>query len=113
MKNNAIAAAPEDIVLTSNVARRIVILGTASFKGNSTWKVKFGEFGGSSSVLASISDAVSLAAIDNGTERFDKGDVLFVELKTTQTLSHGKIIDSYEIQKVLEHKTSIDQLSLS
>lgn len=112
MKNNAIATAPEEIVLTSDVARRIVIIGSAIFKGNAKLKVKFGEFGESSSVLASISDEKFLAALDQGTERFGKGDALFVELKTTQTLSHGKIIDSYEIWKVLEHKTSVEQLSL-
>ena len=76
---------------------------------NAKWKVKIGE---QLSVFVSISDCEFLAAINRGEERFGKGDVLFVELETTQTLANGKIIVSYDIQKVLDHKTSAEQLSL-
>ena len=105
----AIMAAPEEVKLTSSVSKCVVMIETAAFKDNAKWKVKIGE---QLSVFVSISDCEFMAAIDRGEERFGKGDVLFVELETTQTLANGKIIVSYDIQKVLDHKTSAEQLSL-
>lgn len=106
---DAITASPEEIPLISSVSKCIVMIETAAFKDNAKWKVKIGE---QFSVFTSISDADFLAAIDRGEERFGKGDVLLVELETAQTLSNGKIQVSYDIKKVLEHKTSAEQLSL-
>ena len=106
---DAIAAPPEEIPLLSSVSKCIVMIETAAFKDNAKWKVKIGE---QLSVFVSISDDAFLAAIDRGEERFGKGDVLLVELETSQTLSNGKIMVSYNIRKVIEHKTSAEQLSL-
>ena len=102
------AAAPEKI-LTSNVSRSIVMIETAAFKDKAKWRVKIGE---GASVFASISDKAFLADIDAGRERFGKGDVLLVELESTQMLSNGKLIIKHDIKKVLQHRTSAEQLTL-
>ena len=107
---DAITASPKDVLLSENVSKCAVMIETAAFKDNAKWKVKTGEQ--SPSVYASISDEDFLAAIDSGKERFGKGDVLWVELETVQTLSNGKLMQSYNIKKVLDHKTSAEQLTL-
>lgn len=85
------------------------MIETAAFKENAKWKVKIGK---QNSVFVSILDEDFLKAIDNGTERFGKGDILLVELQTKQVLSNGKVQNLYNIIKVLEHKRSIEQLNL-
>lgn len=105
----SIFSTPEDRVLTENVTRCVVMIETAAFKENAKWKVKIGE---QNSVFVSILDEDFLTAIDNGTERFGKGDILLVELQTRQILSDGKMQISYSIIKVLEHKRSLEQLNL-
>ena len=92
-----------------NVNKCIVTIETAAFKDKAKWRIKIGE---QVSVFAAISDEKFLAAIDSGEERFGKGDVLLVLLEAEQTLSGGKIMVSYNITQVLEHKTSAEQLSL-
>ena len=60
------------------------------------------------SVFASSSDQQFLHAVDNGKERFGKGDVLVVELETIQVLKDRKIQTLWDIRKVVEHKTSVE-----
>ena len=85
------------------------MIETAAFKENAKWKVKIAE---QSSVFVSIDDQQFLQNINNGTELFGKGDVLYVDLETKQILSNGKINIQYTIKKVHEHKRSAEQLSL-
>lgn len=107
---DAIFAAPEDKVLTSNISRSIVMLETAALKDRSSkWKVKLGE---SQSVYVSISDEVFMKRVDDGIELFGKGDVLLVDIESTQVLSEGRLQMRYDIKRVLEHKRSAEQLTL-
>ena len=105
---SALQASPADRILTSNVSERVVTLETAAFKDHAKWKVRLGDF----SVFVSISDREFLEAVDNGSKRFGKGDVLLVQLRTTQTLSDGRIVETFDVEKVLQHKASVEQLSL-
>ena len=105
----AISAAPEDRVLSENEVDCIIVIEMISFKDQSKWRVKRGE---RDTIYVSISDEDFLQKIDAGEERFGKGDVLHVKLIETQTWSAGKINSSYCISKVMEHKTSAEQLSL-
>ena len=106
---DSVAAPPDEVPLIKNVNKCIVTIETAAFKDKAKWRIKIGE---QVSVFAAISDEKFLAAIDSGEERFGKGDVLLVLLEAEQTLSGGKIMVSYNITQVLEHKTSAEQLSL-
>ena len=101
---------PDDKILSQDTAIRIVMLETAAlYKDQAKWRFKMGE---GSSFFAVITDEEFLQRIDNGSERFGRGDLLKVELETVQTLSAGKILVSYNIRKVLDHKSSAEQLSL-
>ena len=101
---------PDDKILSQDTAIRIVMLETAAlYKDQAKWRFKMGE---GSSFFAVITDEEFLQHIDNGSERFGRGDLLKVELETVQTLSAGKILVSYNIRKVLDHKSSAEQLSL-
>ena len=101
---------PDDKILSQDTAIRIVMLETAAlYKDQAKWRFKMGE---GSSFFAVITDEEFLQRIDNGSERFGRGDLLKVELETVQTLSAGKILVSYNIHKVLDHKSSAEQLSL-
>ncbi len=106
---SAISATPKDVVLSQNSVTCIIIIETVCFKDGSKWKVKRGE---KDSIFVTISDSAFLQKIDTGNERFGKGDFLRVELEETQTLSEGKIISTYDVKKVLEHKTSAEQFAL-
>lgn len=105
----ALSATAADETLTSNISKSVVMIETAAFKENAKWKVKIAE---QSSVFVSIDDQQFLQNINNGTELFGKGDVLYVDLETKQILSNGKINIQYTIKKVHEHKRSAEQLSL-
>ena len=101
---------PDDKILSQDTVLRIVMLETAAlYKDQAKWRFKMGE---GSSFFAVITDEDFLQRIDNGSERFGRGDLLKVELETVQTLSAGKILVSYNIRKVLDHKSSAEQLSL-
>ena len=101
---------PDDKILSQDTVIRIVMLETAAlYKDQAKWRFKMGE---GSSFFAVITDEDFLQRIDNGSERFGRGDLLKVELETVQTLSAGKILVSYNIRKVLDHKSSAEQLSL-
>ena len=101
---------PDDKILSQDTVLRIVMLETAAlYKDQAKWRFKMGE---GSSFFAVITDEDFLQRIDNGSERFGRGDLLKVELETVQTLSAGKILVFYNIRKVLDHKSSAEQLSL-
>ena len=105
----ALNANPAAEILTVNTIKTVVTIETAAFKENAKWKVKIGE---QNSVFVSIEDQEFLEKINNGTELFGKGDVLYVDMESTQILSIGKINVQYTIKKVHEHKRSAEQLSL-
>jgi len=105
----ALNANPADEILTVNTIKTVVTIEAAAFKENVKWKVKIGE---QNSVFVSIEDQEFLEKINNGTELFGKGDVLYVDMESTQILSMGKINVQYTIKKVHEHKRSAEQLSL-
>ena len=106
----ALDATAEDEVLTTNTAKCVVTIETAAFKDkNSKWRVRMGEH---NSVFATITDKEFMAKVEEGTERFGKGDVLYVDMNTTQTLSNGNVNVQYTIVKVFEHKNSPEQLTM-
>lgn len=101
---------PDDKILSQDTVIRIVMLETAAlYKDQAKWSFKMGE---GASFFAVITDEEFLQRIDNGSERFGRGDLLKVELETVQTLSAGKILVSYNIRKVLDHQSSAEQLAL-
>jgi hypothetical protein len=86
------------------------MIETAAFKDrNAKWRVRLGE---AQSVYVSISDEAFLKAVEDGVERFGKGDVLLVDLELTQVLSEGRLQMRYDIKHVFEYKRSAEQLTL-
>ncbi|MDL2060351.1 hypothetical protein MUN46_011565 [Mesosutterella sp. AGMB02718] len=99
----------ESLEINSHVNEAALLIETASFKDGGKWKVSLGE---KNSIFASIEDTEFLARIDEGKERFGKGDVLIVDLETKQMVEGGKLVIRYSILKVKQHKPGVEQLEL-
>lgn len=91
----------EDSLIDQVVELRLVIVSPV-FEGTAQWRF----FDGARTFPAEIEDEDFLAKIDDGVERFGKGDVLHVEVRTVQKLSRQGLKAEYTIVKVLDHKTA-------
>ena len=105
----AIAAKAEEVVLTTNTSKMIVMLETSALKRKDKWKVKMGE---QTSVFVSVDDQAFVEKVEKGLEPIGRGDFLYVDLKMRQTLSDGKLHVLYAIKKVHDHKRFADKLQL-
>lgn len=85
--------------LTSNTAETYLTISTAVLEGANSWKFSDGR----SSITAKIEDEEFLNKVQNGLERFGKGDGLRVMLRSTQLRERGNLKAIYAIEKVLDH----------
>lgn len=88
-------------VLSENTIPAVVLVESPSFKDGNKWRVSLGE---RNSIFVSIDDPEFIAKINQGTERFGKGDLLKVDLHSRQVMLGGRITIEYAITKVHEHK---------
>lgn len=86
-------------VLTTNTAETYLTISTAVLEGSNSWKFSDGR----SSITAKIEDEEFLSKVQNGIERFGKGDGLRVMLRSTQLRERGNLKATYAIEEVLEH----------
>lgn len=96
-------------VLGENTATYMVVVESPSFKDGNKWKVSLGE---KDSIFVQILDQDFLAKVNQGVERFRKGDLLKVDLQSLQTMTGGKMSIEYSIVKVHEHRQAIQQPNL-
>ncbi|MEQ9348510.1 MAG: hypothetical protein RIG26_18915 [Thalassospira sp.] len=85
--------------LTTNTAETYLTISTAVLEGSNSWKFSDGR----SSITAKIEDDEFLNKVQNGLERFGKGDGLRVMLRSTQLRERGNLKATYAIEKVLDH----------
>lgn len=85
-----------------------LIIESPTFKSGNKWRFSDGE----SSFHAHLSDEAFLARVDQGVERFGKGDILIVKILTRQTDSFGSLKTEKIITEVVDHKTAPRQSEL-
>lgn len=81
-----------------------------SFNPDFSWRVSTGEE--ETSLSVKITDQDFMKKVAQGSERFRKGDTLYVQMKTTQSVDEGKIKTEREICKVYRHINKDEQIGL-
>ncbi|MGE4072690.1 MAG: hypothetical protein AB7E72_16095 [Lysobacterales bacterium] len=82
-----------------------LLIESPSFKDGNKWKVS----DGSVTFHAAIEDADFLQKIEDGIERFGKGDRLHVVLRVDQSQTPSRLMTEYAITSVMEHKAPFKQ----
>lgn len=85
-----------------------LIVESPTFKEGNKWRFSDGQV----SFGADMADEAYLQAINDGTERFGKGDILRVRMLISQATSPGRLSAERKILKVLEHKVGSEQKKL-
>ena len=79
-----------------------------TFKEGNKWRF----FDGDISFAAEMLDKRFLQDVNEGLERFGKGDVLLVKMQITQAITSGSLSTKREILEVMEHKRGSKQQRL-
>lgn len=80
-----------------------------AFRNDHKWKVT----DGNQAIWVTIHDTAFLNRVENNETRFGKGDVLKVEMKTTQRRTpDGQLRTDYAIERVIKHLSGGQQLAL-
>lgn len=86
-----------------------LIIDSPSFREGNKWRF----FDGQASFTASIEDESFLRRVDDGSERFGKGDVLVVKMRVRQVrTAEGGLKAERSVMQVNEHKLAQKQYSL-
>ncbi|AWJ93833.1 hypothetical protein Sp245p_28860 (plasmid) [Azospirillum baldaniorum] len=86
-------------ILIENTAEVYLSVGTAVLQGKTRWRFTDGR----NHFSAQIEDLDFLGRVERGEERFGRGDVMLVKLRTTQKQAGGKLRAEYTIEEVLDH----------
>ena len=93
---------------SENTLRNVaLLLKVPYFEKDRKWKFQMGDL----YFFATIKDEDFMNSVLDGKENFSTGDVLVVDLVISQSIENNKIITSYIVQKVLEHKKAPKQLT--
>lgn len=86
-----------------------LVIDSPSFREGNKWRF----FDGQASFTATIEDEGFMRAVNDGTERFGKGDVLVVKMRVRQVrTADGGLKAERSVLKVKEHKIGQHQFSL-
>lgn len=103
-------ADPENKDFSENILQSVaLLLKSPYFEKDKKWKVLMGD----QSIFVSIEDEDFMNKVLFGEETFATGDALVADIVMTQSIENNKIVTSYKVTKVLKHKNSPGQLSLS
>lgn len=100
---------PDDVEVFHRVYRETLSIETASFTAKYQWRVHSEERG---ILQAKITDEEFIKKVQLGMESFAKNDVLDVDLEMSQVQRRTKLVTTYTIIKVYDHKRRPDQLGL-
>lgn len=102
-------ADPEDKDFSENILQNVaLLLKSPYFEKDEKWKVLMGD----QSIFVSIEDVAFMNQVLSRDETFATGDALVADIVMTQSIENNKIVTSYKVTKVLEHKNSLQQLSM-
>ena len=85
-----------------------LIIESPTFKEGNKWRF----FDGQVSFGADMMDKAFLQNVNEGAERFGKGDILRVKMQITQSTTPGRLSAEREILEVLDHKKGSEQQRL-
>lgn len=99
--------AESDVEIISDIITEHILLQieSAVFKDQNKWRFN----DGTCSFFGEITDSAFIQEINNGKERFGKGDVLHVDLRRTQIISEKGLKTDYQIVCVHEHRAPLQQ----
>ena len=99
--------AESDVEIISDIITKHILLQieSAVFKDQNKWRFN----DGTCSFFGEIADLEFIQEINNGKERFGKGDVLNVDLRRTQIISEKGLKTDYQIVCVHEHRAPLQQ----
>ncbi len=100
---------PDDVEVFNHVYRETLSIETASFATKYKWRFHSDERG---IINAKILDEGFIKKVQSGTETFAKNDVLDVDLEMSQVQRKAKLVTTFTINKVYDHKRHPDQLGL-
>jgi hypothetical protein len=90
-----------------STAERVLYIESVKFREGNKWEF----FDGQSRFSAALLDNEFIARINNG-ESFAKGDILVVDLHSTQKLKRNRLLVEHEIVRVKSHHSRSQQLEL-
>jgi len=95
----------EEIISDIIMENILLQIESAAFKDQNKWRFN----DGTCSFFGEIADSEFIQEINNGIERFGKGDVLNVDLRRTQFISEKGLKTDYSIVCVHEHRGPLQQ----
>lgn len=99
-----ILAATEADVVSDTISNGVLLqIESASFKDGNKWRLS----DGANTFFAELRDPKFLARVDQGLERFGKGDVLVVDLRRVQMVTEGGLKSEYTIEQVVDHRAPL------
>lgn len=109
-KRNGSYFVPVSMVQELSVAEveMALTIESPTFKEGNKWRFWDGQV----SFGADMADEDYLRAINDGTERFGKGDILRVRMQISQAAAPGRLSADRKIVKVLEHRLGQEQKKL-
>lgn len=90
------------------IAESFLIIESPTFKEGNKWRFSDGDI----SFAAEMLDRRFLQDVNEGLERFGKGDVLRVKMQITQAAALGKLSTRRKILEVIDHKKGSKQQKL-
>ena len=98
---------PSTEEFSENLLKNIALqIKSPYFEKEKKWKVLLGD----QYVFVSIKDQIFMKKVLSGEEEFCTGDVLVADVLMTQSIENNKIVSSYVVEKVIEHKKAPRQL---
>lgn len=95
------AAASEADVVSDTMRHGVLLqIESAVFKDGNKWRFH----DGSTAFYAEITDRDFMERIEAGTERFGKGDILVVDLRSVQTVTDTGLRAEWTVSRIIEHR---------
>lgn len=98
----------EEVKLSESESEKILQIINLSFNESNKWRFSDGSY----PFFADISDPDFINKMNTRELNFSKGDMLLVNLKTTQLLSDSKIKSKYEITRVIKKIDPQEQIEI-
>ncbi len=86
--------------LATHTSETYLTIQTVVLEGDGLWRFSDGR----NKFRAAINDAVFLKRVSSGSERFGRGDILRVKLRSVQEKIKGELRTTHTVEQVLEHQ---------